>query len=82
MRAAVGSLLSQLAAHYRTLTQHGHRAVPASLLASVDAAIRALLASSATTLRTQSLVAATGLRRGLFPDAADFQPPQIDKATP
>jgi uncharacterized membrane protein YccC len=82
VRAAVGSLLGQLAAHYRTLTRHGHRAAPASLLASVNAAIRALLASSATTLRTQSLVAATGLRRGLFPDAANFQPPPIDKATP
>lgn len=81
VRATVDGLLGQLAAHYRTLTRQGHRPAPSSLLASVDAALGALLASSATTLRTQSLVAATGLRRGLFPDAADFQPPQIDKAT-
>ena len=76
VRRALEGLLVQTGSHYRAAAHGGHDAVPAGLLESVDRAIRELLRAPPTDLRTQGLVASSGMRRALFPGAPAYRTQQ------
>ena len=69
----LNALLSQTADFYAARAIQGRAlAPPRSLLTTIDAALGALPALPAGNTRRQGLLAATGLRRNLFPDAAAY----------
>ncbi|TPI44938.1 FUSC family protein [Mesorhizobium sp. B3-1-7] len=68
--AAFDRVLSAVAAHFQTDTIH----VPAKVLALIDAALNAVVALEAGSLRRTGLLGLTDLRRGLFPNAAPYRP--------
>jgi uncharacterized membrane protein YccC len=68
---AIEALMRHLAFHFRAQARQGHALPGAALLGALDHTIRQLLAMGGG-LRLKGLAAATGLRRGLFPDAPPF----------
>ena len=73
---AVAALLASVAAYFRTRICGGRADPPAALLDRIDAALRAVTATPpASRLRLRwTLLALAGLRRGMFPAAADYAP--------
>jgi uncharacterized membrane protein YccC len=69
---AVEDLLKQLAFHFRGQAQRGHRSPEATLIDSIDAAIREVLGTSDSQVRKHGLAASVGLRRNLFASADGF----------
>jgi len=73
--AAVFPLMKQLARHF-ALRPRIDAACEASLLASIDEALRAVSSheSGNDEVRYEALAALTGMRRDLFPNAAPYEP--------
>jgi uncharacterized membrane protein YccC len=73
--AAVAPLMNQLARHF-ALRPKVEAECDARLLASIDDALRAVCGheNSADDVRSEALVALTGMRRDLFPNAAPYEP--------
>lgn len=69
---AIDALMRHLAFHFRVQARQSHVPPAAALLGAMDDTIRQLLALCGGGLRLKGLAAATGLRRGLFPDAPPF----------
>jgi uncharacterized membrane protein YccC len=69
-RNIVLDVLGQVARHFRGLVRHDAHASGPRLLASLDAAIAALMNEPPGPARLQALTAATGLRAALYPAAA------------
>jgi hypothetical protein len=69
---AVNALMSHLSAHFGVQERKGQVQPSSALLSALDNTIRQLLALGGGALRLKGLVAATGLRRGLFPEAPPF----------
>jgi uncharacterized membrane protein YccC len=70
---SIDAALRRFADHFRIQTRDGHVPPGSDLLNSIDKAIHQLLGSSTGDLRLRGLAAATGLRRGLFPDAPPYR---------
>lgn len=69
----LNALLSQTADFYATRATHGRAlAPPRSLLTAIDDTLSVLSALPAGNTRRQGFLAATGLRRNLFPEAAAY----------
>jgi uncharacterized membrane protein YccC len=73
--AAVAPLMKQLARHF-ALRPRVDAACEASLLASIDEALRAVSGheNGNDEVRYEALAALTGMRRDLFPNAAPYEP--------
>lgn len=69
----IGALMRQLATHFHARSRKDLAAPVGELLGALDDTIRQLLALGGGRLRLDGLAAATGLRRGLFPDAPAFE---------
>ncbi len=69
---SIDTLMRHLALHFRAQAREGQATPAAALLGALDDTIRQLLALGGG-LRLKGLAAATGLRRGLFPEAPPFQ---------
>ena len=72
--AALTRLMRELSAHFRTRPQQGNDGPDTGLLQRLDATLRAVCAAAPGQARRDAAVALTGIRRGLFPDAAPYQP--------
>ena len=71
---AIDAMLDELAQCFR---RHDGTAMPDALLARVDHAMAAAIDEHGAG-RTDALIGLVGIRRGLFPDAPDYQPEAID----
>ncbi|MDM0117460.1 FUSC family protein [Variovorax sp. J22R133] len=69
---AIDALMGHLANHFGVQSRRGHVPPGAEMLVALDNAIVQILALGGAAPRLKGLVAATGLRRGLFPDAPPF----------
>ena len=67
---AIDAMLDELAKCFR---RHDGLAMPRALLARVDQAMAAAIDENGAG-RTDALIGLVGIRRGLFPDAPDYQP--------
>ncbi|QUS41651.1 FUSC family protein [Tardiphaga alba] len=67
---AIDAMLDELAASFR---KHDGTAMPQALLCRVDHAMAAAIDDRGAG-RTDALIGLVGIRRGLFPDAPDYQP--------
>jgi hypothetical protein len=67
---AIDAMLDELAQCFR---KHNGTAMPQALLGRVDHAMAAAIDENGTG-RTDALIGLVGIRRGLFPDAPDYQP--------
>lgn len=72
--AALMRLMRELSAHFRTRPQQGKDAPDTGLLQRLDATLRAVCAAAPGRAMRDAAVALAGIRRGLFPDAAPYQP--------
>jgi uncharacterized membrane protein YccC len=70
---AIDALMKHLSAHFGLQARKGQVQPPCALLGALDNTIRQLLALGGGSPRLRGLAAATGLRRGLFPNAPPFE---------
>jgi len=73
---AVDALMRQLSAHFASQARKGPAQPSSALLAALDNTLRQFLALGGGALRLRGLAAATGLRRGLFPEAPPLDDPE------
>ena len=71
---SIDQALRGIAQHFGSQRRHRHVAPDATLLRAIDKAIDHLLRLDVPDTRRRGLVAAAGLRRGLFPDAPSYRP--------
>lgn len=69
----INTLMKHLSLHFGVLARKGQAQPSSDLLGALDNTIRQVLALRGGGLRLKGLAAATGLRRGLFPDAPAFE---------
>jgi uncharacterized membrane protein YccC len=70
----IGQALRGVAQHFESQRRDRHLAPDASLLRAIDKVIDQLFRLDVPDTRRRGLVAAAGLRRGLFPDAPAYRP--------
>ena len=73
---SINALMRNLSAHFGVQARKGQTQPSSALLTALDNTIRQLLALGGGALRLRGLAAATGLRRGLFPEAPPFDNPE------
>jgi uncharacterized membrane protein YccC len=71
---SIAQVLREITRLFGAKTREQPVAADAQLLRSIDKAVDQLFRLEAPEARMRGLVAATGLRRGLFPDAPPYQP--------
>ncbi len=70
----IESFMALLGRHFKLLASGRPTALPKSAVDMLDAIMAGILRLPKTAPRTTGLLAAVGLRRGLFPQAAAYQP--------
>jgi uncharacterized membrane protein YccC len=73
-RERIESLMAMLGRYFKSLASGRPAALPQSAVDMLDAIMAGILRLPKTAARTTGLLAAVGLRRGLFPQAAAYQP--------
>ena len=73
-RERIESLMAMLGRYFKSLASGRPAALPQSAVDMLDAVMAGILRLPKTAARTTGLLAAVGLRRGLFPQAAAYQP--------
>ena len=71
--AAIEELLARLASVFRT---HAAGRLPDELVGRLDSTIASTLREPASEDRNEALIGLAGIRAGLFPEAAPYQPPE------
>ena len=79
--ASIEHVLRGVGEHFESQRRDRHLAPDTTLLRSIDTAIGQLLRLDMHEARRRALVAATGLRRGLFPDAPPYRPERPEEAS-
>jgi hypothetical protein len=78
-RASIEHALRGVGQHFESQRRDRHLAPDTTLLRSIDTTIGQLLRLDIHEARRRALVAATGLRRGLFPDAPPYRPERPER---
>jgi hypothetical protein len=77
-RAVIDAFLAHLASVCRT---HTAVQLPDELVGQLDTAIAFALQESSGEVRDQALVGLAGIRSGLFPESAAYQPQEVEHRT-